>query len=123
MQISLSQIKPHPINSTIYEDTDLSDLMNSLEANGQLQPIHINKKNEIISGHRRYYSMIQLKWKAAEVEKKNYENDIIALIEHNRTRQKTHKDILMESKILERELKSKLGGQGTRSDLGGNNKF
>ena len=102
MKILLEKIKPHPINSTIYADTDLSDLVNSLEANGQLETIKINKKKQIISGHRRYFSMIQLGWKEAEIETTEYDNDVIALIEHNRHRVKGVKDILMESKILEK---------------------
>ena len=119
----LKHIKPNPINSDIYDDTDLNDLKYSIEANGQLESIVINKKNEIISGHRRYFSMIQLGWKEADVNVVDYENDIIALIEHNRHRTKSVKDILRESKVLEKELKSKLGGRGKRTDLNGKNKF
>ena len=119
----LTTIKPHPINSTIYADTDLSDLVNSLDSNGQLETIKINKKKEIISGHRRFYSMIQLGWKEADIESTKYDNDVIALIEHNRHRIKGYKDVLMESKILEKELKLKMGGQGKRNDLNGGNKF
>jgi len=123
MNKPIKQLKPNPINNNIYDDTDLTDLVNSLDVNGQLEPIIINKKNEIISGHRRFYSMVQLGWDEVEVRIVEYENDIIALIEHNRHRTKSVKDILRESKILEKELKSKLGGQGKRTDLNGNNKF
>ena len=76
--IPISSIKPHPINSDIYDDTDLTDLMNSLESNGQLEPIYINSNNEIISGHRRYFSMVQLGWKEVEVRTADYDNDIIS---------------------------------------------
>ena len=123
MKKNISTIKPNPINSDIYDDTDLSDLINSLEANGQLEPITINSKNQIISGHRRYYSMIQMGWKSCEVVVADYDNEVIALIEHNRSRMKSVKDILRESKILEKELKDKLGGKGKRTDLSGQNKF
>ena len=123
MNFSIKKIKPNPINSNIYDDTDLTDLKNSIEANGQLEPIIINDKNEIISGHRRYFCMLQLKYKDVQVRKADYENDIIALIEHNRHRQKSFSDILRESKILETELKAKLGGRGKRTDLNGTKKF
>lgn len=123
MNKSLSQLKPNQINATIYDDTDLTDLVNSLDANGQLEPIIINKKNEIISGHRRYYSMVQLGWDEGEVRIAEYDNETIALIEHNRHRTKSVKDILRESKILEKELKAKLGGRGKRTDLNGKSKF
>ena len=121
--IPLLKLKPNPINATIYDDTDLNDLKNSIEANGQLEPLIINKKNEIISGHRRYYSMVQLGYNQAEVRVADYENDTIALIEHNRHRTKSVKDILRESRVLEKELKEKLGGRGKRTDLNGTNKF
>jgi len=123
MIIELNKLKPNPINANIYDDTDLNDLKNSLDANGQLEPIVVNDKNEIISGHRRYYSMVQLGWDEADVRIMDYENDTIALIEHNRHRQKSFSDILRESKILEAELKAKLGGRGKRTDLNGGKKF
>ena len=111
MLIELKKLKPNPINANIYDDTDLTDLVNSLDANGQLEPIIINKKNEIISGHRRFYSMVQLGWDEGEVRIAEYENEIIALIEHNRHRTKSVKDILRESKILEKELKVRFHGE------------
>ena len=123
MIVSLLKLKPTPINATIYDDTDLTDLKNSLDANGQLEPLIINKKNEIISGHRRYFSMAQLGWEDCEVRIAEYDNDTIALIEHNRHRTKSVKDILRESRFLEKELKEKLGGRGKRTDLNGTNKF
>ena len=123
MKIYINQIKPSEINSEIYSPTDLTDIEQSLQTNGQLEPIVVNKNNEIISGHRRYYSMIHLGWNECEVRKTDYENDIIALIEHNRHRTKTVEDILNEARILETELKKQLGGQGSRSDLKGNGRF
>ena len=83
MLISLSQIKPNPINEEIYSTTDLTDLIDSLEDNGQLEPIVVNNKNIIISGHRRYFSMIQLGWEQAEVRQVEYDNEVISLIHHN----------------------------------------
>ena len=116
-------LKPHPINATIYDDTNLTDLIDSIQANGQLEPIICNDKNEIISGHRRYFSMVQMGCKEVEVRYADYENDIIGLIEHNRHRTKSVKDIVREAKVLEKELKTKLGGQGKRTDINGVNKF
>ena len=72
------------MNDKIYDNTDLSSLVNSLEQYGQLEPIVINNKNTIISGHRRYFSMIQLGWKSADVIVKDFESDIIALIQYLR---------------------------------------
>ena len=121
MKISLSHIKPSPINEEIYSSSDLSDLELSLEQNGQLEPIVINSKNLIISGHRRYYSMRRLGWKECEVRVKDYDNEVISLIEHNRHRVKSVNDIHNEFRILEKEFKKQreLHGPGGTFTFGG----
>ena len=121
MKIKLSEIKPNPINDQIYSSTDLTDLISSLKFNGQLEPISINKKNVIISGHRRYYSMKQLEWDECEVIVNDYKSEIVGLVEHNRTRVKSVQDILNESKWLEKEYK-KVIGSGKRTDWSGKGK-
>jgi ParB-like chromosome segregation protein Spo0J len=123
MRIDIKKIKPNPTNDEIYTSTDLSTLKQSLERNGQLEPIVINKQNLIISGHRRYFSMIQLGWKEVEVRVADYENETIALIEHNQTRMKNATDIQNEFRILEQEYRKELGGQGKRTDLKGEKRF
>lgn len=123
MRIDIKKIKPNPTNDEIYTSTDLSTLKHSLERNGQLEPIVINKDNVIISGHRRYFSMIQLGWKEVEVRVADYENETIALIEHNQTRMKNATDIQNEFRILEQEYRKELGGQGKRTDLKGEKRF
>lgn len=123
MKTPLTNIKPNTINSEIYSQTDLSDLKQSLQTNGQLEPIVVNSNNEIISGHRRYYSMVQLGWEDCEIRIVNYENDTIALIEHNKQRIKSVNDIVNEARYLEKELKEKFGGKGKRNDLNGNGRF
>ena len=82
MKISISKIKPNPINEKIYDNTELSTLTNSLEQYGLLEPIVVNKKNTIISGHRRYYSALQLDWKNIDVIVKTFESDVVALIQY-----------------------------------------
>ena len=121
MKIKLKSIKPHPINDDIYAPTDLTDLMSSLKINGQLEPINCNKRNIIISGHRRYYAMKQLGWEECDVRVNEYKNDTIALITHNQHRVKSVQDILNESKWLEKEYKKTIG-QGKRTDLLGKGK-
>ena len=118
MKIKIAKIKPNPKNDEIYDPSDLTELKASISTNGQLEPIVINKRNVIVSGHRRYYSMTQLGIKECEVRVQEFESDIIALIEFNRQRQKTASDILRESEILQKEYKSRIG-QGKRTDLGG----
>ena len=121
MKIDINKIKPNPRNDEIYDPSDLTELKGSIETNGQLEPIVINKKNIIISGHRRYYSMYQMGIQEVEVSVKEFDNDMIALIEFNRQRQKTATDILRESNFLEKEYKSVIG-RGKRTDIGGGKK-
>ena len=105
----LSLISANKINDDIYSHTDLSDLMLSLETNGQLEAIVLNKNNVILSGHRRYYSMKQLDWTECDVRYIDVENDVVALIEFNRHRIKSVNDILNESRYLEKEFKKLIG--------------
>ena len=121
MKIKLSKLKPNPVNDEIYSSTDLTDLKNSIKYNGQLEPICVNKKNMIISGHRRFYAIKQLGIKECEVSVQDYKSEIIGLIEHNRHRVKSVQDILNEGKWLEKEYK-KIIGRGKRTDLIGKGK-
>ena len=105
----LSYISPNQINDDIYSHTDLSDLVLSLQTNGQLEAIVLNKDNVILSGHRRYYSMLQLGWAECDVRYIDVESDVIALIEFNRHRIKSVNDILNESRHLEQEFKKQIG--------------
>ncbi len=105
----LTDIKPNPVNSEIYSQSDLSDLKLSLETHGQLEPVVVNNSNVIISGHRRYFSMMQLGWSECDIRVSNLDNDIVALIEFNRSRIKSVNDILNESRYLEKELKKEIG--------------
>ena len=92
----------------------------SLESNGLLEPIVITKQNTIISGHRRVEAMIQLGWTTCDARVTSWGrsgSEIIALIEHNNHRQKTHADILNEMRYLEDELKEQIGrGRKARQD-------
>jgi hypothetical protein len=107
--LKLSDLSGHPDNNNIYDPTDLTDLEQSLSAHGQLEPIAITKDKLIISGHRRFAAMKSLGWTDCEVRIVEPENEIIALIEHNRHRQKTKGDILREAKFLEIELRKTVG--------------
>lgn len=118
MKIKLKDIKPNPINDDIYSSTDLSDLVQSIKDNGQLEKIVINKNNQIVSGHRRYYAHKQLGLEEIDCDVRDFENDVIALIEFNRSRTKSVQDILNESRILEKEYK-KIIGRGKRTDREG----
>lgn len=122
MKIDINKIKPNPINDEIYTTSDLNDLMESIEQNGQLENISVNKKMVIISGHRRYFSMKQLGFKEVNVIVNDYDDEVIGLIEHNRHRVKSVQDILNESRMLEQRYKKKIG-QGKRTDISSKGKM
>tara|TARA_R100000005_G_C4993217_1_gene200316 strand:+ start:1092 stop:1823 length:732 start_codon:yes stop_codon:yes gene_type:complete len=123
MELSLKSIRPNPINDTIYEPTNLDDLKDSIKSFGLLEPITCDKDLMIISGHRRYYSLVQLGKEKADVRVVDFDkegvNKTIALIESNRSRIKSVHDILNEARVLQNELKKEFGGQGRRNDKGG----
>ncbi len=109
MKTKLFTLKEHPENNQIYEPHCLEDLKTSLSIHGQMEPIAVTKSGVIISGHRRYNAMNSLGWLECEVRIVEPENELIALIEHNRYRQKSSSDILKEARILEKELRKKIG--------------
>ena len=70
MKIPINQLKTCPINSEIYRDSDVGDLVNSIGEVGLLQPIVVTPDNTIISGHRRFNAIQSLGWDEVEVEVK-----------------------------------------------------
>jgi len=107
MKVSL--LSPHPANSEIY-DGGVDDLLKkSISKNGLIEPLLITPSYRIISGHRRYEAIKSLGWEEVEVRVIEPENEIITIIEANRYRSKSAAEILRESKILESELRKKIG--------------
>ena len=111
MKTKLFTLREHPENNRIYESHCLEDLKTSLNIHGQMEPLAVTKSGLIISGHRRYNAMNSLGWSECDVRIVEPENEIIALIEHNRYRQKSSSDILKEARILEKELRKRLDGE------------
>ena len=60
MKIPINLLKTCPINSEIYRDSDVGDLVNSIGEVGLLQPIVVTPENIIISGHRRFKAIQSL---------------------------------------------------------------
>jgi len=107
MKVSL--INPNSANNEIYDTTDVSSLANSIKENGLLEPLVITREGNLLSGHRRLEAIKSLGWEDVDVRIVDVENEVIALIEHNRYRTKSEKDVLRESRFLEKELRSKIG--------------
>ena len=118
-----SLITPNPINSEIYDTTDVDELAKSISDHGLLDPLVVTKDGRIISGHRRFAAIQKLGWEDVEVRVVEPDNETIALIEHNRYRQKTKNDILHEARFLEKELKKQIGrGRNAAKSRGGEKK-
>ena len=103
--MKVSELKPNPINSTIYNNNPeaLEELKNSIYENGLLEPITITKSKMVISGHRRLEALTQLGFETCECRITFFENTTIATIELNRYRFKTESEIVREAEVLKEE--------------------
>ena len=108
-QKNIEDLKPHPLNDKIYEKQfeNISKLEKSIRKYGQLEPIVINSKNIIISGHRRFKVLQNIGYKMVDVRIRDFENEIEALINFNVQREKRGEDIQKEIQYLEREVYAK----------------
>ena len=116
MIFKVSEIKPHPKNSEIYDLSNINDLVLSIDEVGLLQPIIINRNNQILSGHRRFEAIKILEWEEVNVEVKDISEDEteLYLVHFNKQRVKSTKEILSEYDILENHFENR---QGMRTDL------
>ena len=118
MRRKLTDLTEHPENIKIYgEVSGLEELETSLRENGQLEPLSITKNGLVISGNRRLAAMRNLGWSDCEVRLTSVPNQVVALVEHNRYRVKTKKQILREGRALEREMRKSVGrGRSAKKD-------
>ena len=116
MKIHVSQLKHHPKNKEIYELSSIEELMESISQVGLLQPLIIDKKNQIISGNRRFESIRRLGWDEVDVEVKDVKDgeEELLLVHYNKQRIKSFKELINEYLILDNHYRK---GQGKRTDL------
>ena len=117
MKKSVVEITPHPLNEKIYSLSNLDDLVRSISQKGLLQPLILNQRNQILSGHRRFTAIKELGWTEVEceiVETKSQEEEAELLVHHNKQRVKTWKEKVSEAQILFPLFHK---GQGKRTDL------
>lgn len=57
----LSELIPHPSNPRIIKGKKFDDLKQSIQKFGMAQPIVLNTDNTILSGHARYYYLLEQK--------------------------------------------------------------
>ena len=121
MRIPTDQLQTCPINSEIYRESDVQDLMNSILEVGLLQPLVVTPEKTIISGHRRFSAIRSLGWTEVECEVKEIPEDLIDvhIVLYNQGRNKVASEILREIKILYSNLwigsgNNKGGGRNTQ---------
>ena len=116
MQIDISKLSHHPLNSLIYTSSSIDQLIVSIKSVGMLEPLVINQNNQIISGNRRFQALKSLGLDKVEVIKKDIkkEEEPLYLIHYNKQRVKKASEILNEIKTL-REYYG--NNQGQRTDL------
>ena len=110
IQMKVSELKPHPINSTIYNDNPDThkELIHSINLNGLLEPLVINRSNMVISGHRRLQALKEIGWEKCDCRLSEFENEIIALIQLNSYRIKVESEIVREAEILKTEYSKQI---------------
>jgi ParB family chromosome partitioning protein len=110
IQMKVSELKPHPINSTIYHDNPdaQKELIHSINLNGLLEPLVINRSNMVISGHRRLQALKEIGWEKCDCRLSEYENEIIALIQLNSYRIKVESEIVREAELLKTEYSKQI---------------
>lgn len=122
VKCEISKLKPHPHNYRIYEkfnDEDeklKNDFIQSVETYGILEPLVVNSNYEIISGHRRYFSALQIGLEFIPIRIKDFENEVVAIIHFNKQREKNGTIIRNEFNELDNYLFKKLGGRGRKKD-------
>mgnify|MGYP001172292029 FL=1 len=110
LKMKVDSLRPNPINSEIYDDNQsaLEELKLSIQQNGLLEPITIDEKDMVISGHRRLMALKLIGQSEVDCRLTKFENTTIATIELNRYRQKSNNEINNEIQILDAEYKKEI---------------
>lgn len=108
VRMDLEKINPHPLNEKIYgnDKVQQDELKKSIEMLGLLEPLTITKDNTLVSGHRRLQALKEIGWEDVDCRISEFENLTLSLVELNRYRKKTSKELLNEAKILKQEYQN-----------------
>lgn len=100
---SPEELNEHPANDEIYQNDELGeDFVESVEKNGVLEPLVITNGKKVISGHRRRRAAKQVGLDSIPcryVEFEEEEDEILALIDFNRQRDKTKGEKVREGRM------------------------
>ena len=114
MKLKTEELIFHP-QSTKYTKDNVEDLMRSIPIMGQLQPIIINRKKEVLKGNRRLTALQLLKIKTVEVIIIDFEvSDTLIFLQLRKTKKRTCQDLLQYFALVKKLFGL---GQGCRTDL------
>lgn len=114
MKLKTEELIFHPL-STKYKKDDVSDLLRSIPIVGQLQPILINRKKEVLKGNRILSALKLLKIETVEVIIIDFEvSDTLIFLQLHKTKKRTCQDLLKYYNLI-KKLFGK--GQGFRTDV------
>lgn len=124
MQLETGLLKPHPRNAELYlpdSGPSWDSFVESVRQQGILDPLTVTPDNTIISGHRRWRAAQHLGIPTVPIIRREFaspDDELVALVEHNRYRIKTLTETMREALLVEevaaRKAKER---QGTRSDI------
>ena len=117
MSFGLAELRMHAISKLIYayNEQKIADLAATMRDQGQLEPIVVNTKNEIISGNSRYLAAQSLGWETIEgFVDENISDEGLHIVYHNKQRRKTPVEMVNELKVVLGLIQNK---QGKRNDL------
>lgn len=121
-KVAMNTIVETGINEKIYDQGDITDLVESIQEHGMLQPLKVIKngdgKHILVSGHRRLLALKKLFKEddllipvtyvpAPPTPSLEFLTEMI--IEHNRYRVKTKEELIREGRQLEEVMSAKAG--------------
>ena len=121
VMVDTSTLKQNPLNSTIYSDEVPTGLIASVELSGVRVPIRVTPQMLILDGHLRTKAARETGWKKVPViiEDVPEEQQLLTLLEFNRSRDKTNPERIREFRAylsIERNLAA--DRSGLRTDCG-----
>ena len=102
MDIKVTELNPHPLNSKIYAVANIAELAEDIQKSGWIKPLTVVRENNaftIVSGHRRHQAAISLNLDVVPCEVVEFEHDwqiLERLLLENQYRQKDNATKLRE---------------------------
>jgi ParB family chromosome partitioning protein len=121
-QVSPNILTPHPLNASIYgQNEDVSSMVELIQDSGWVKPLVVTTDYVIVSGHRRWKAVKQLRWETVPVEVRHFPDSVAvleALLLENASRDRTLEVRIREGMAWEKVEKEKARlRKGTRTDL------